>query len=116
MAREPLRSVNSVVSRGYKWTSKTLWGYGVGHVGNDLCASLWFRNGELYLGLVRLGLNVRVKVQKSQRFQKIPDFDLASYPTFFDFGHFDRFLKVNSRTKFLHYLPTKNFMKNFKFF
>lgn len=42
MAREPLRSVNSVVSRGYKWTSKTLWGYGVGHVGNDLCASLWF--------------------------------------------------------------------------
>ena len=67
MAREPLRSVNSVVSRGYKWTSKTLWGYGVGHVGNDLCASLWFRNGELYLELARLRPYVRVKVQKFQK-------------------------------------------------
>ena len=86
MAREPLRSVNSVVSRGYKWTSKTLWGYGVGHVGNDLCASLWFRNGELYFGLVRMKFRVRVKVY------------LCSFPTFFDFGHFARFLKVKSRT------------------
>ena len=74
MAREPLRSVNSVVSRGYKWTSKTLWGYGVGHVGNDLCASLWFRNGELYQGLTWMKFRVRVKVQKSQNFKKIADF------------------------------------------
>lgn len=43
MTREKLKSTTStVVNRGYKWTSKTLWGYGVGHVGNDLCASLWF--------------------------------------------------------------------------
>jgi len=43
MTKEKLKSTSSaVVSRGYKWTSKTLWGYGVGHIENDLCATLWF--------------------------------------------------------------------------
>ena len=41
---KPSTTSTQVTARGYKWTSKTFWGYGVGHVGNDLCATLWFRN------------------------------------------------------------------------
>jgi len=31
-----------VESRKFKWSSKTLWGYGVGHIENDLKATMWF--------------------------------------------------------------------------
>ena len=33
---------SQVDNRRFKWSSKTLWGYGVGHVQSDLVATMWF--------------------------------------------------------------------------
>ena len=41
--RNRLESTRSQVdNRGFKWKSKSLWGYGVGHVQSDLVATMWF--------------------------------------------------------------------------
>jgi len=41
--RSRLTTQRSTVDyRRFKWTSKTFWGYGVGHVQSDLVATMWF--------------------------------------------------------------------------
>lgn len=43
MGEKRLESQRSQVdNRRFKWGSKTLWGYGVGHVQSDLVATMWF--------------------------------------------------------------------------
>lgn len=50
------RCRSHVDERIFKWSSKTLWGYGVGHVQSDLVATLWFSYLLVFLEKV-VGLN-----------------------------------------------------------
>jgi len=65
--RPQLESQRSQVdNRRFKWTSKTLWGYGVGHVQSDLVATMWFAYLLVFLeqvvGLAKVNAGVLLTI------------------------------------------------------